>query len=254
MVVGALVKPIGVGAGATGREYIVMEIITGKNISKSYKDCRVLDNVNIYIPRQAIFGLFGPNGAGKSTLLKIISGISSPDKGEIIYSPQRTEYCRIGALIDSPALYPNLTAYENLKIRALLYGLSDSQIRDILDLVGIDVSNKKTIKKFSLGMKQRLGIACAILNKPELIILDEPTNGLDPIGIHELLDLIVRLNNQGSTILIATHSLKEVEGIITHVAVMDDGNIIYQDRFESGMDLKKIFLETIGRHEDVCEN
>ena len=161
-------------------------MIQTKNLNKSYKKQEVNKDISLLVPKNSIYGLLGPNGAGKSTLLKMLTGMINPTSGEIIYKEKpwsRNDLLEIGSLIEQSPIYENLTARENLKVRTLLYNLPDSRIEDVLEIVNLTNTGNKKAGKFSMGMKQRLGIAIALLNNPKLLILDEPTNGLDPIGI-----------------------------------------------------------------------
>ena len=166
---------------------------TDKNLNKSYKKQEVNKDISLLVPKNSIYGLLGPNGAGKSTLLKMLTGMINPTSGEIIYKEKpwsRNDLLEIGSLIKQSPIYENLTARENLKVRTLLYNLPDSRIEEVLEIVNLTNTGNKKAGKFSMGMKQRLGIAIALLNNPKLLILDEPTNGLDPIGIGDLRELI----------------------------------------------------------------
>ena len=168
-------------------------MIQTKNLNKSYKKQEVNKDISLLVPKNSIYGLLGPNGAGKSTLLKMLTGMINPTSGEIIYKEKpwsRNDLLEIGSLIEQSPIYENLTARENLKVRTLLYNLPDSRIEDVLEIVNLTNTGNKKAGKFSMGMKQRLGIAIALLNNPKLLILDEPTNGLDPIGIGDLRELI----------------------------------------------------------------
>ena len=171
------------------RAFFMKNILETHNLCKSYKKQKANHNISISVPENSVYGLLGPNGAGKSTLLKMLTGMIIPTSGEIVFdgkSWSRNDLLSIGALIESPPLYENLTARENLKVRTLLYGLPDSRIDEVLEIVALTNTGKKRAGHFSMGMKQRLGIAMALLNHPKLLILDEPTNGLDPIGIGDL--------------------------------------------------------------------
>lgn len=168
-------------------------IVETRGLTKYYGKHLAANDISLKIPRGSIYGLLGPNGAGKSTTLKMLTGLLYPSKGEIFVfgEPwQRKHLERIGALIESPALYGNLTAVENLLIHTKLMGLPEERIYEVLEIVDLKDTGKKLASQFSMGMKQRLGIAIALLGYPELLILDEPTNGLDPIGIQELRELI----------------------------------------------------------------
>ena len=191
-------------------------MIQTKNLNKSYKKQEVNKDISLLVPKNSIYGLLGPNGAGKSTLLKMLTGMINPTSGEIIYKEKpwsRNDLLEIGSLIEQSPIYENLTARENLKVRTLLYNLPDSRIEDVLEIVNLTNTGNKKAGKFSMGMKQRLGIAIALLNNPKLLILDEPTNGLDPIGIGDLRELIKSFPKKGITVIISSHILSEVEQI-----------------------------------------
>ena len=171
-------------------------ILKTTNLCKSFNGQTAVNNISLNIERNSVYGLLGPNGAGKSTTLKMITGILRPTSGSIEFDGhawKRSDLNHIGALIEMPPLYENLTAYENLKVRTTILGLTDKRIDEVLQIVRLTETGKKRAGQFSLGMKQRLGIAVALLNNPKLLILDEPTNGLDPIGIEELRELILSL-------------------------------------------------------------
>ncbi len=191
-----------------------------KNLGKYYGKQPAVKDVSLQIPAGAIYGLLGPNGAGKTTTLKMLVGLLRPSSG-VIYvfgQPwQRQHLERIGALIEAPALYGNLTAVENLEVHAKLMGLAQDRIDEVLETVDLKNTGKKLAFQFSLGMKQRLGIAIALLGKPDLLILDEPTNGLDPIGIQELRELIRSFPSQGITVILSSHILTEVSQLVSHV-------------------------------------
>ena len=168
-------------------------ILEVKGLTKKFKNQIAVNNVSISIREGSVYGLLGPNGAGKSTILKMITGIMKPSSGEILFEDHlwtRKDLKDIGALIEEPAIYPNLTAKENLEVASTLYGLPKKRVEEVLDIIGLRQVGKKKVRNFSLGMKQRLGLGMAIINNPKLLILDEPTNGLDPIGIEELRELI----------------------------------------------------------------
>ncbi|MDP2413032.1 ABC transporter ATP-binding protein [Daejeonella sp.] len=199
---------------------------------------KILDNINLDIPDGSIYGFLGPNGAGKTTTLRLLLGllqIKTPGiriLGRDFKSNRISILRSIGSLIEQPSLYLHLTGNENLEIFRLSYDLPKSRIAEVLTIVGLrDAANKKT-KAYSLGMKQRLAIAIALLHDPELLILDEPTNGLDPNGIVEIRDLISKLNQQhGKTIIISSHLLSEVEKIVTHVGIIHHGKLLFQGTF-----------------------
>ena len=223
-------------------------MIQTKNLNKSYKKQEVNKDISLLVPKNSIYGLLGPNGAGKSTLLKMLTGMINPTSGEIIYKEKpwsRNDLLEIGSLIEQSPIYENLTARENLKVRTLLYNLPDSRIEDVLEIVNLTKTGNKKAGKFSMGMKQRLGIAIALLNNPKLLILDEPTNGLDPIGIGDLRELIKSFPKKGITVIISSHILSEVEQIADYIGIIANGQLWYQEKVQEDIDLEKLFLEVV---------
>jgi gallidermin-class lantibiotic protection ABC transporter ATP-binding subunit len=223
-------------------------ILQTTNLSKTYKEQQAVKNVSINIKKNSVYGLLGPNGAGKSTLLKMITGMIKPTSGEIFFDGgkwSRDDLNNIGCLIESPPLYDNLTARENLKARTLLLGIPDSKIDEALEIVDLKNTGKKRAGQFSMGMKQRLGIAIALLNNPKLLILDEPTNGLDPIGIQDLRELIHSFPQKGITVIVSSHILSEVEMIADHIGIISDGVLGYEGELERGQDLEKLFTDVV---------
>ena len=223
-------------------------MIQTKNLNKSYKKQEVNKDISLLVPKNSIYGLLGPNGAGKSTLLKMLTGMINPTSGEIIYKEKpwsRNDLLEIGSLIEQSPIYENLTARENLKVRTLLYNLPDSRIEDVLEIVNLTNTGNKKAGKFSMGMKQRLGIAIALLNNPKLLILDEPTNGLDPIGIGDLRELIKSFPKKGITVIISSHILSEVEQIADYIGIIANGQLWYQEKVQEDIDLEKLFLEVV---------
>jgi lantibiotic transport system ATP-binding protein len=199
------------------------------------KDVQTLSDINLNVQRGAIYGFLGPNGSGKTTTLSLILGLLHKQEGDIEIFGQHLHLNRIpilkkiGSLIETPSLYGHLTAKENLEVYRSIYGASKERISEVLKIAGLEDTGKKTAKMFSLGMKQRLAIALALLPKPELLILDEPSNGLDPGGIIELRQLIKTLNKAyGMTILISSHLLSEVEKMVTHVGIIYKGKMLFQ--------------------------
>lgn len=199
-------------------------------LTKMYKSKTAVRNLDLRIYRGEIVGIIGKNGAGKSTLLKMIGGLVYPTSGELHFfnraaAGEQSFFERMGVLIEHPGLYPNISAYENLKLLAIAYGLSDREltIAKLLRLVGLDPKNTAKVKSYSMGMKQRLGIAVALLGSPDVLILDEPMNGLDPQGIVEIRQLILELNAGGLTILISSHILEELSKIATKYAIIHQG-------------------------------
>lgn len=209
-------------------------VLKTNNLTKQYNKNVVLDNVNITIKKGDIYGLIGRNGAGKTTLMKIITTLASPTSGtfELFNTCSENDELfdnkkRVGSLIEYPAFYPNLSAYDNLKYYTIQRGIVDkNQINKVLELVNLTGTGKKKVKTFSLGMKQRLGTALAILNSPDFVILDEPINGLDPIGISELRDTFKKLSDNGITLLISSHILSELYLLANEFGFLENGKLI----------------------------
>ncbi len=209
-------------------------VLKTNNLTKQYNKNVVLDNVNITIKKGDIYGLIGRNGAGKTTLMKIITTLASPTSGtfELFNTCSENDELfdnkkRVGSLIEYPAFYPNLSAYDNLKYYTIQRGIVDkNQINKVLELVNLTGTGKKKVKTFSLGMKQRLGIALAILNSPDFVILDEPINGLDPIDISELRDTFKKLSDNGITLLISSHILSELYLLANEFGFLKNGKLI----------------------------
>ena len=208
-------------------EYVVEAI----DLNKKFKDTYAVSNINMKIRKCDIYGFIGSNGAGKSTTLKMIAGLMFPTSGEIkLFGEKRNVYTprRIGALIENAGIYPHLSAYDNMDILAASMGLKNKQkLIELLNLVHLDPKSKKKAKKFSLGMKQRLGIAMALLGSPDLLILDEPINGLDPEGIREIREVIQKLNEEKNmTIIISSHILGELSKVATRYGIIRSGKMI----------------------------
>ncbi len=223
-------------------------ILKTTNLSKKFGQQTAVNNVSLNIPKGSIYGLLGPNGAGKSTILKMIAGILKPTTGTIDISDHswsRKDLKNIGVLIEAPPLYDNLTAYENLKVRTLALGLSENRIQEVLDIVRLTDTGKKKAGHFSLGMKQRLGIALALLAEPELLILDEPTNGLDPLGIQELRELIKSFPPQGITVILSSHILSEVQQVADYIGIISNGKLGYEDIVNHNVDLEDTFMQVV---------
>ena len=211
-----------------------MNIIETENLTKQYGTITVVDNINLHVPKGKIYGLLGRNGAGKTTAMKMMLQLVYPTGGAIrLFGTDYKEhthslYGKIGSIIETPGFYSNLTGYENLKIIAKLRGqLSKHSVQEALRVVGLEKETRKVFADYSLGMKQRLGIAAAIMHEPELLILDEPINGLDPIGISEIRSFLSELSHsKGTTILISSHVLNEIEQIADIIGVMHEGRLI----------------------------
>ena len=212
-------------------------VIETKHLTKQYGTQKSVANLNIHVRKGRIYGLLGRNGAGKTTTMKMLLGLTQPTSGEVLIwgKPLRTNekklLPRIGSLIESPGFYPNLTATENLRIFAALRGVPNrSALKDALDLVGLPYRDKKLFSQYSLGMKQRLAIALAVMHDPELLILDEPINGLDPIGIAEIRSFIRNLcNERGKTILISSHILSEIALLADDIGIIDHGVLLEEE-------------------------
>lgn len=221
-------------------------ILEIRHLSKSFKGQSVLQDITMEIPEGCIYGLLGPNGAGKSTLLKMMTGILRPGAGEIYFQGHkwsREDLREIGALIETPPIYENLTAWENLKVKALLIGASEKRIPEVLQLVDLSDTGKKRAGAFSLGMKQRLGIALALLGSPKLLILDEPVNGLDPLGIQKLRHLIRSFPKKGITVILSSHILSEIQQTADHIGILSGGRLGFSGRLDEQEDLETLFLE-----------
>jgi lantibiotic transport system ATP-binding protein len=210
------------------------------------KDVKTLSHVDLRVEQGSIYGFLGPNGSGKTTTLSLLLGLLKNQQGDIeifgqhLQSSRTTILNKIGSLIESPSLYGHLTAKENLEVYRPVYGVKKERISEVLDIVGLNDTGKKTVKKFSLGMKQRLSIALALLPNPELLILDEPSNGLDPAGIIELRQLIKKLNkDHGMTILISSHLLSEIEKMVSHVGIIYKGEMLFQGPLKDLHQLQK---------------
>lgn len=217
-----------------------------KHLTKVFGKQKVLDDVNICIPKQCVYGLLGPNGAGKSTLLKMLTGILRPTSGEVTFDGHpwsREDLWNIGSLIETPPIYENLSAWENLNVRALMMGVSKERMQEVLEIVRLENTGKKRAGAFSLGMKQRLGIAIALLNHPHFLVLDEPVNGLDPIGIQELREMIRSFPQRGITVLISSHILSEIEQTADRIGIIVDGKLGFEGWMDECEDLEKLFMK-----------
>ncbi len=205
-------------------------------------------DVSLHIQEGEVYGLLGPNGAGKSTTLKMICGMLRPTSGEMLFGGRpwrRDDLYAIGSLIEEAPLYPNLTARENLRVRTTLLGLPERRIDEALEAVGLTDTGRKRAGRFSMGMRQRLGLALALLARPRLLVLDEPTNGLDPIGIEELRDQVRGFAASGTTVLVSSHILSEVQQMADSVGIIYRGRLAYEDRLRKDQDLEELFM-------DVC--
>lgn len=233
-----------------------MHIVSTENLSHSFFEPQaVIQNLNLEVMRGAIYGFLGPNGAGKTTTLRLILGLYQTQQGNITIfgkslRTNRIEILRdVGSLIESPSIYEHLSAYQNLLLLQKVYQCPKHRISEVLDLVGLSGTGNKKTKEFSLGMKQRLSLAIALLHNPSLLILDEPSNGLDPNGIIEMRELLKKLNReQGTTILVSSHLLSEIEKLATHVGIINKGRLLFQGSLEELMskrnELSSVIVDT----------
>ena len=214
-------------------------IIETKHLTKQYGTQKSVADLNIHVQKGRIYGLLGRNGAGKTTTMKMLLGLTKPTNGDVLlwgkslHGNEKKVLPRIGSMIESPGFYPNLTGTENLSIFATLRGIPNTHaIQDALDLVGLPYKDKKLFSQYSLGMKQRLAIALAVMHDPELLILDEPINGLDPIGIAEVRAFIRELcDKRGKTILLSSHILSEIALLADDIGIIDRGVLLEEETF-----------------------
>ncbi len=215
-------------------------VIETQNLTKGYKDQFSVNCLNMIVKKGEIYGFLGPNGAGKTTTIRMLLGLIKPTEGSIhIFGKEFNEnkldiLSKTGSLVESPSYYGHLTGFENLEIIRRLVGVSEKRVNEVLEIVRLSKVANRLTKEYSLGMKQRLGIAAALLSNPELLILDEPTNGLDPAGIQEIRELIKTLPKQyGMTVVVSSHLLSEIEQMATQVGIINKGNMIFQDSIET---------------------
>lgn len=230
--------------------------IETQGLTKDYKGFLANDNVDISVPKGSIFGLIGRNGAGKTTFMKMILGFANKTSGTILINGKSSESDlwkergHIGSIIEVPAFYNEMSAYANAMYYAKLHGKGRKEVKEVLEKVDLYKVRNRHVKAFSLGMRQKLGIACALLGDPDILMLDEPTNGLDPVAIAEIRELLESLNKEGVTIFISSHILPEMEKIATDYAFMLDGKVAKlfsaAELKASGKDLESYFLEVAG--------
>ncbi|PGZ16662.1 ABC transporter ATP-binding protein [Bacillus cereus] len=214
-------------------------ILKTTGLTKKYRNDYVVHNVDLKIPKGEIYGFLGPNGAGKTTSIRMLLGLIKPTQGNVMIFQQDLAkerlsiLSKVGALVENPSYYAHLNAIENLEVYRILRNVPKEKIEEVLQIVGLQHAATQKVKEYSLGMKQRLGIAIALLGDPQLLILDEPTNGLDPEGIHEIRILIKQLaKERGITILISSHLLSEIDQMATYVGIIAKGKLIFQDKIE----------------------
>lgn len=225
------------------------QIIVTDELTKKYKKHTSVDGLNLRIERGQIYGFLGPNGAGKTTTIRMLLGLIKPTKGSIEIFGQnliknRLQILqRIGSLVESPTYYGNLTGYENLEAIRRLRDIPEKRVNEVLEIVRLTKVANRLTKEYSLGMKQRLGIAAALLSSPDLLILDEPTNGLDPSGIQEMRELIKELPKSGMSVLVSSHLLSEIDQMATQVGIINNGKMIFQDSIERLRQKRKPLLK-----------
>ena len=228
-------------------------ILKTNNLCKDYKKQKAVNNESITVRENSIYGLLGPNGAGKSTTLKMITGMLRPTSGKVLFNGHewnRKDLEQIGALIETPPLYENLSAVENLEVRAKLLNIPKTRIDKVLKMVDLQNTGRKKAGQFSMGMKQRLGIAIALLNSPKLLILDEPKNGLDPIGIQELRSLIRSFHSKGITVILSSHILSEVQLIADYIGIISNGILGYEGQMNKDENLENLFVEVVRKSQE----
>ncbi|KAA3656151.1 MAG: ABC transporter ATP-binding protein, partial [Chloroflexi bacterium] len=210
-------------------------IATTTGLTRRFGKITAVSNLNLNIPQSSVYAFLGPNGAGKTTTIRMLLGLIRPDAGDVSLFGQSLKRNRlallekVGSLVESPSLYPHLTGQDNLEVVRRMMGANKSQVAQVLDTVRLKEAAKRPVGTYSLGMKQRLGLAVALLNNPALLILDEPTNGLDPAGILEMRELMTRLaQEQGLTVFLSSHLLSEVEQVATHIGVVENGRLRFQ--------------------------
>lgn len=225
------------------------QIVVTNELTKKYKKHTSVDGLNLRIERGQIYGFLGPNGAGKTTTIRMLLGLIKPTKGSIEIFGQnliknRLQILqRIGSLVESPTYYGNLTGYENLDAVRRLRDIPEKRVNEVLEIVRLTKVANRLTKEYSLGMKQRLGIAAALLSNPDLLILDEPTNGLDPSGIQEMRELIKELPKSGMSVLVSSHLLSEIDQMATQVGIINNGKMIFQDSIERLRQKRKPLLK-----------
>ena len=209
--------------------------IETRNLTRTFKNITAVKNLNLQMPYQSVYGFLGPNGAGKTTTIRMLLGLIKPDQGTVQVMGQSMTrnnleiFRKIGSLVEMPSLYPHLTGEENLEITRRMLDLPRANIAHVLRVVHLQDARQRIVKGYSLGMKQRLGLALAMLGDPELLILDEPTNGLDPAGIHEIRDLIREMpKTSGVNVFLSSHLLSEVEQMATHIGIIHEGEFQFQ--------------------------
>lgn len=223
-----------------------MSLLETRGLQFGYGDKKVLENVNLSVAKGSIYGFLGKNGAGKSTTIKLLLGLEHPTMGTIHFDGRSFQKDKLknhavtGSLIEAPSIYAHLTAFENLKYLDFIFKLGNDRIHEVLEMVKLKGHECKRVRNFSMGMKQRLGIAMSIFPNPSLLILDEPFNGLDPEGVYEMRELMLDLQKEGKTIFFSSHILSDIQKICTHIGILDKGKVIFQG-------LKSDLLSSVSR-------
>src|SRR5215217_6860 len=227
-------------------------LIETRGLTRRFGTQLAVNNLNLSVPAGGVYGFLGPNGAGKTTAIRILLGLIRPNAGEVrlfgqpLMRNHQSLMRLVGALVEAPSLYPHLTGRENLEVTRRLLGSPRELIDVALDIIKLKKDADRRVREYSLGMRQRLGLALALLNKPELLILDEPTNGLDPAGIHEMRDLLRRLPAEfGVTVFLSSHLLSEVEQIASHIGIIHEGRLLFQGTLSELQDAHRAEL-TLG--------
>ena len=233
-------------------------ILTFENVSKNYGKLNALSNIQFEIPENSIFAILGPNGSGKSTLIRILAGLITSWNGNIFYKDNsihndKNYLKNFGFIVEDPSFYQYLSAIKNLQIFCRLTNTPFSRINEVLDLVDLLDRKYDKVSNYSYGMKQRLGIAQALLHDPKILILDEPNNGLDPIGVNQIADIIYKLNHDGKTICISTHSLNEVDRLCSDVAILKEGKLIINKNIKTELKRKNFFRIEISDLNEALE-
>ena len=233
-------------------------ILTFENVSKNYGKLNALSNIQFEIPENSIFAILGPNGSGKSTLIRILAGLITSWNGNIFYKDNsiyndKNYLKNFGFIVEDPSFYQYLSAIKNLQIFCRLTNTPFSRINEVLDLVDLLDRKYDKVSNYSYGMKQRLGIAQALLHDPKILILDEPNNGLDPIGVNQIADIIYKLNHDGKTICISTHSLTEVDRLCSDVAILKEGKLIINKNIKTELKRKNFFRIEISDLNEALE-
>ena len=228
-------------------------LLSTQGLTKQYGRQKAVDHIDIHIKKGAIYGFIGRNGAGKTTTLKMISGLARPTDGEIIMFGYRggglkNIRSRVSCLIEAPGLYGNMSAASNLRIKCKLFGVyKKGYVEELLRIVGLEDCGRKPVKRFSLGMKQRLGIGLALLNHPKLLVLDEPINGLDPLGIQQLRELIRSFPKKGITVILSSHILSEIQQTADYIGIISGGRLGFEGKVDEQEDLEALFMEVTAK-------